>query len=168
MDLFVKDRNGAGVDGANFYFYAGDTLLGSTESAQGRASFQIDNSNAAIKVVMKYKGITQEALLAQGQTSYDFKINKVVKSDFLKDNLPVWIGLALLLIGAAIAFIKKEPSAFQKQIILVFISLGGGGVGSVIPGFLKLNLTMGQKFAVAAAGAMAIFVITFFFVPAGV
>jgi hypothetical protein len=46
-------------------------------------------------------------------------------------------------------------------------AIGGGGVASEIPGLLKVDMTLGSKFAIAASGALALFVILYFAVPAG-
>jgi hypothetical protein len=46
-------------------------------------------------------------------------------------------------------------------------SLGGGGFGGEIAGFINADLTLGQKLKITAGGAAAIFVLLYFFVPAG-
>jgi hypothetical protein len=46
------------------------------------------------------------------------------------------------------------------------LALAGGGVGAVIPGFLDVSVTPSTKFALRAGGALAVFVILYFWSPA--
>jgi len=46
------------------------------------------------------------------------------------------------------------------------LALAGGGVGAVIPGFLELNMKAGAKLALRAGGALAVFVVLYFWSPA--
>ncbi len=65
-----------------------------------------------------------------------------------------------------IVVLRKEPFTDQNQVVLVRIvlSLAVGVIGAVVPGFLRIDLD-GGGVAIRAGGALALFVITFFFSP---
>jgi hypothetical protein len=65
----------------------------------------------------------------------------------------------------AIIFIPN-PSAAQETIFRIVIALAAAGVGAMIPGVLDLDLKFWTQLAIRAGGALAIFVIVFFYNPA--
>jgi hypothetical protein len=64
-----------------------------------------------------------------------------------------------------LAFRAETLSQEQFEILRIVLALAGGGVGAVIPGFLDVNLKPNAKLAVRAGGALAVFVILYFFSP---
>lgn len=46
------------------------------------------------------------------------------------------------------------------------MALAAGGTAAVIPGLLETNLSHGQVLAIRAGGALAVFVIVYFYSPA--
>lgn len=89
------------------------------------------------------------------------------KGCFMKDHFPALIGIGFVLIAVVLAFAFPAPTPLQVHILLAVLSLGGGAFASEIPGLIRVDLTLGQKFVIGATGAMAIFVILYFAVPAG-
>lgn len=71
------------------------------------------------------------------------------------------IGIVLWL-----AFRARTLSQPQFDILRIVLALAGGGVGAVIPGFLSVDMKPNAKLAVRAGGALAVFVILYFFSPA--
>ena len=65
----------------------------------------------------------------------------------------------------AIIFIPN-PSPAQETIFRIVIALAAAGVGAMIPGVLDLDLKFWTQLAIRAGGALAIFVIVFFYNPA--
>lgn len=65
-----------------------------------------------------------------------------------------------------IVVLRNEPFRDQNQVVLVrtILSLAVGVIGAVVPGFLQVDLR-GKGVAIRAGGALALFVITFFFSP---
>ena len=55
----------------------------------------------------------------------------------------------------AVAFPK--PTLFQYNVFRIVLALACAGVAAVMPGFLKLNLSLSAKNAVSAGGALAVF-----------
>jgi hypothetical protein len=55
-----------------------------------------------------------------------------------------------------------EPTSFQYMVFRIVLALAAGGVSAMIPGFLKVEVKPGVR----AGGALAVFVVVFFFNPA--
>src|SRR5215470_5619497 len=70
--------------------------------------------------------------------------------------------IAALLV-LAIAF--PEPKPFQYTVFRIVLALAGGGVAAVIPGFLAVSMDA-KGLAIRAGGALAVFLLVFFFNPA--
>ena len=64
------------------------------------------------------------------------------------------------MLALAIAF--PEPTAFQYTVFRVVLALATAGVAAFIPGFIQLHLSTWLR----AGGAIAVFVIVYFFSPA--
>jgi hypothetical protein len=65
-----------------------------------------------------------------------------------------------------LAFRSASLTEPQFEILRIVLALAGGGVGAVIPGFLELNMKTGTKLALRAGGALAVFVVLYFWSPA--
>ena len=70
--------------------------------------------------------------------------------------------VALLVL--AIAFPKPTP--FQYGVFKITLSLAAAGVAAMIPGFINLEVNPNVGIVIRAGGALAVFVIVFFFNPA--
>lgn len=71
-----------------------------------------------------------------------------------------------VLVVVFIVVLRNAPFADQNQVVLIRIvlSLAVGIIGAVVPGFLQVSLS-GKGVAIRASGALALFVITYFFLP---
>ncbi len=65
-----------------------------------------------------------------------------------------------------LAFRGGNVSDQQFEILRIVLALAGGGVAAVIPGFLDLNVKAGTKLGLRAGGALAVFVVLYFWSPA--
>src|SRR5689334_18269857 len=71
------------------------------------------------------------------------------------------------LIGLIVLAIKfPSPTPFQYSTFRIVLSLAAAGVGAMIPGFMNLELTPSAGLLIRAGGALAVFLIVFFFNPA--
>jgi hypothetical protein len=68
------------------------------------------------------------------------------------------------LIVLAIKFPKPTP--FQYNVFRIVLALAAAGVAAMIPGFIDLQLSPSAQLLIRAGGAIAVFVIIFFFNPA--
>ncbi|MCB1157165.1 MAG: hypothetical protein H7A25_07095 [Leptospiraceae bacterium] len=71
-------------------------------------------------------------------------------------------GVVFVLILLFVVIFLKEPTEFQKNIITIVLALAGAGIGAMLPGSLNVNASG----IVKAGGAIAVFVIIYFFSPA--
>src|SRR5271166_5070632 len=65
-----------------------------------------------------------------------------------------------------LAFRAETLSEQQFEILRIVLALAGGGVGAVIPGFLDVSVKPSAKLALRAGGALAVFVVLYFWSPA--
>jgi hypothetical protein len=70
-------------------------------------------------------------------------------------------GCTFLTIILTIVFFKPNPTAFEYTVFRIVIALAAAGVGAIIPGFLDIKF----KTWLRAGGALALFVIVYFFAP---
>src|SRR5207302_5923870 len=63
----------------------------------------------------------------------------------------------------AIAF--PQPTAFQYEMFRIVLAVACGGVAAVIPGFLAVSMDK-MGIAIRAGGALAVFLLVYFFNPA--
>ncbi len=82
-------------------------------------------------------------------------------------HFPAIVGIVFILLTVILAMTIQHPSPFQIHVMLATLALGAGGFAGEFAGYLVANITLGRKLAVTAGGAMAIFALLFFFVPAG-
>jgi len=71
-------------------------------------------------------------------------------------------GIIFLVFILVIAIFIPNPTSFQYTVFRIVLALAAAGVAAMIPGFI--NVAIGN--AVRAGGAIAVFVIVFFFSPA--
>jgi hypothetical protein len=88
------------------------------------------------------------------------------KARWLETALAFGFGSAALAAVLWLAFRASALTDQQFEILRIVLALAGGGVGAVIPGFLDLNLKSGGKLALRAGGALAVFVVLYFWSPA--
>ncbi len=87
---------------------------------------------------------------------------------------PGWLEVALAFLFGCLALVAVLWLAFanasltgpQFEILRIVLALAGGGVAAVIPGLLDLQMNTGTKATVRAGGALAVFVILYFWSPA--
>jgi hypothetical protein len=74
-------------------------------------------------------------------------------------------GVTYVTVLLIVNLIIRSPSPTQYQTFRIILALAAGGVGSMIPGILQIDMKVGAKFALHAAGALALFVVVYFFSP---
>ncbi|MGD0207680.1 MAG: hypothetical protein ABSC89_08770 [Verrucomicrobiota bacterium] len=67
-----------------------------------------------------------------------------------------------------LAIFIPNPTSFQYQTFRIVIALAAAGVAAMIPGFLKLEINATADVIIRAGGALAVFVVVYFFNPAQV
>jgi hypothetical protein len=74
------------------------------------------------------------------------------------------VAFVVTLIVLAIAF--PRPTPFQYSVFRIVLALAGAGVAAMIPGFIDLQIAPVAGFLIRSGGALAVFVIVYFFNPA--
>jgi len=71
-------------------------------------------------------------------------------------------GVVFVVTILIVTFIKPNPTAFEYTIFKTVMALAAAGVGAILPGFLHVSF----KNTLRAGGALALFIVVYFFVPA--
>jgi peptidoglycan/LPS O-acetylase OafA/YrhL len=84
-----------------------------------------------------------------------------------RETVPAFLFGCLALAAALwLAFRDGSLSDQQFEILRIVLALAGGGIGAVVPGFLDLRLKTGAALALRAGGALAVFIVVYFWSPA--
>lgn len=75
-------------------------------------------------------------------------------------------GIAFVIVLMVVAFVFPRPTSFQYNVFRIILSLAAAGVAAMIPGFINVELNKSSEFIIRAGGALAVFVIVYFFNPA--
>jgi hypothetical protein len=71
-------------------------------------------------------------------------------------------GCVFLVVILVIALFRPSPTPFEYTVFRIIIALAAAGVGAILPGFLDVRF----KNWLRAGGALALFVVVYFFAPA--
>jgi len=74
-------------------------------------------------------------------------------------------GVIFVTVLLVVSLAVPNPTPTQYETFRTIMALAAGGVAAMIPGILKIDLKAGSKFALQAGGALAVFVIVFFYHP---
>ncbi len=84
------------------------------------------------------------------------------KSMLTNERLVFGVGIIFVIIMMVLAILFPEPTSFQYTVFRVVLALASAGVAAILPGFIEVKL---QKW-LRAGGAIAVFVVVYFFSPA--
>lgn len=70
-------------------------------------------------------------------------------------------GFFVLITSVIIAILLPAPTEYQAIIFRIYIALGAGALGALIPGFLSIDIKWAK-----AGGALAVFLLVYVFDPA--
>ena len=167
--MFVRDRNGYPISGAEIRFTVNGHPAGEVRNAEGRGRIELADADAVVAVSATYDGVTQTEQLSQQQRSFSFRFDVAVgpaAGDFMERHIALVVGLALIAVAIVLAFVFSTPNPLQTRIILGTFSLAGGAIATEISGMVKVNLSLGKKLTIGATGALAVFVILYLVLPA--
>lgn len=98
-----------------------------------------------------------------GLPVYGFKNEaRDVMSKKLQIILTFSFGVSFVILLIIIAFIKPDPSTFQHTIFRTVLAIAGAATAAVFPGFIEVKLGSWLR----AGGALAVFVVLYFWIPA--
>jgi hypothetical protein len=169
IDIFVRDRNGYPISGAEIRFTVNGVPAGEVKNAEGRGRIELADPTARVAVSAIYLGVVQTEQLSQQQNSFTFRFDVAAGSalgDLMERHLALIVGLALIAVAIVLAFVFGTPTPLQTRIILGTFSLAGGAIATEISGMVKVDLTLGTRLTIGATGALAVFIILYLIVPA--
>ncbi|KWB76391.1 hypothetical protein WL42_18410 [Burkholderia ubonensis] len=100
-------------------------------------------------------------LIAASLPTYGFD-NKA-KNYMQRDKyLSAAFGVTFIVVAIGLALYKPDPTKFQYTVFRTVLALAAAGFGAVVPGTIQVKV---GKF-VRAGGALALFVLVYFYAPA--
>lgn len=75
-------------------------------------------------------------------------------------------GLVFIITLLVLAIVFPKPTPFQYSVFRIVLSLACAGIAAMIPGFINLELESTIGLILRAGGALAVFVLVYFFNPA--
>jgi hypothetical protein len=168
----ARDRDGALIEGARFNIYINNTLTASTEGGNGFATVHVDNPKADIKVEALYDRYRREIRIAGNADVMPIRFPEVkympadIKSQHKFETVAFYCGIVFLLLAVVLAISIPNPTSFQLRVFTGFFSIAVGAFSIKLTGMLSVRMTFGTKVLISATGALAVFVLIYFFVPA--
>jgi hypothetical protein len=102
----------------------------------------------------------------------------VIEREILRSNVPsqettrlntilaYCFGAVFLAVILTLVVFIREPTPVQYHFFTIVMALAAGGVATVMTGMIDVRASFGKKLAIGATGALAVFVIVYFFLPA--
>jgi hypothetical protein len=84
----------------------------------------------------------------------------------LNATLAFAFGLTLIIAILTLVILIPKPTPFQSQVFSAVLALSAGGFASVLSGMLDVRMNLSKRVIIGATGALAVFTIVYFFVPA--
>jgi hypothetical protein len=192
----VKDTTGAPLPKSNIRIAIDGEPIAEAIASNGHAAIQIPGPACPVEIEVEYDGLPiQRAVLAADQCDRDFVFNVrggfasprfwtqflqaavavvailLVVGLFLyigniSGLLPPMMGGVLVICALALAFVKRDLTSLQAQLVRSLFALGAGGLATQIPGLLDLKINFATKAVITASGAVAVYLVTFFWSPA--
>jgi hypothetical protein len=106
------------------------------------------------------KLLQQEPAPANSQGTFEMETQR------LNTILAFVFGVIFISAILALVVVIPNPTPTQWKVFCVVLALAAGGVSGTISGMLKVDLTFTKRAVIGATGALAVFVIVYFFVPA--
>ena len=171
ITISVRDRHGDLVPRTKIEWFVGKKPLGQVIDSDGHANIQLRDPASIVTVKVTWRRIKQETQLAVGQDTWEFKLPVVLhptSAEFIREHFAGLVGIVFVLLAVALIFIFSTANRAQLHVAFALLALGGGAFSGEFAKWIKVDLKIGAQVGISAVGAAAIFVILFFFEPAGV
>ena len=167
LSVFVFDRNGAAIPGATVQALVGAELVAEATTKGSHDSpvrLQFSGQIRAIDLKAIVSGIEKRVTVDAEAGTYRFDFPEVVMPRPVdwERIVAVVFGVMFVTTMLVIAIKFPNPTPFQYTTFRIVLALACAGVASVIPGVL--NVSVGTW--IRAGGALAVFVVVYFYSPA--
>jgi hypothetical protein len=193
INIYVRDKLGNPLPDCTIDVDVDDDHFGTFDAAEGHASVGMGGSRVNVRLTASYQGASQSALLGPDTDQFTFEfavtgrystmyrdialgavasviivaaIVALFYLGLLAGVMPLVTGMFLLVAAVALAFLVPNQNNLQQHLVRGTFALGVGLVASQIPGLINIDLGVGEKATITAGGAFAVYVISYFFVPA--
>lgn len=166
IQIYVNNRDGHPLTGARIELWQGDDLIATIKDSRGQGSFN-NAPLGPVQVVASYKDKQGRATLAAKQDHFTLVLDVQGDKTGAADLVALGVGIAAIVVALILGFSVPTPSPLQLQLIRGVFALGLAAAGTILPGRLGVELKLGQRLAITAAGALGLFVVAWFFIPAG-
>jgi VIT1/CCC1 family predicted Fe2+/Mn2+ transporter len=130
----------------------------SHKGAEGK--FEAGSLRGRAKRTVRYEdGIESEETAIQ-------KTELEAKNARLNLILAYVFGVVFISVILVLTVVLPPQNRFQARVFSVVLALAAGGFGTVLSGILNARLQFGKRVTIGATGALAVFVIVYFFMPA--
>jgi hypothetical protein len=164
IDVYVKDREDHPVVDAEISFLLNGQYAGKVPNSAGHGSIRLYSRDEEVSIMVASRGIHQSANLGKDVDNYIFRLP--FGENFLERHIGFFAGLGIWSVSLLLAFGVGAISPLQVQLVKGTFSLGCGAIATEITGLLDIKATIGQKFLIAASGALAVFVLLYLVAPA--
>jgi hypothetical protein len=160
------------LPGAQFKVFVDGQLNSETEGGYGFCTVLFPYPTASIEVEVTYEGVTKKEKIALGVDSFPVSFenaqapNPVGANSSIPEEMVFGIGVALILLSILLAFLVPDPSQFQWRVFGGVLSVGLAAFGLGLSGMLHVRVEFERRLIISAVGALAIFVLVYFFAPA--
>ena len=164
----IQDALGEPIPGAVVKVSVNGQPTGEVQTTNiGRATITVSSPSAIVEI--EAVPVRKQVKFAENVENFVLRFEEFVRRGptFWEKHFPAGIGICFLVITIALVFIFADPKPLQAYVILATLSVALGAIASEITGLLKVDIGIGTKVAISAAGALAVFVIIYFFKPAG-
>lgn len=141
-----------------------DSKLNLEVKSSGDSNLNVETGNLYER--SSVNATIQHSAQDSGTNTISGNRNPMGRTQQLNSVLAFATGLILLATILTLVVLIPNPTHAQAQVFAVVLSLAAGGFGSFLSGMLNVRLNLAKRVAIGATGALAVFVIVYFFVPA--
>jgi hypothetical protein len=175
FNVFVYDRHSRPIEGALVrLFVDGRPILEGTTQGYDNTPLSFKTPALAagqITITATFGDKSAEARPDPLDRNISFTLDVEARADMtttspsrLEKFIGIVAGIVFLVVLLVIAIAMPHPTEFQILVFRIVLSLAAAGFAATIPGFLHVA-TDRRGLAIRAGGALAVFVIVFFFNP---
>ena len=173
--VYVTDSKGTRIPDATVNVIIDGELIATATSAiddYGTVyTVQISDPSVGVTLEARYRNEpAQTVTLAPEADEWEFTFGNVEvpvprEKALWEEHIAGIIGVVFLLITIVLAIVFPEPTPFQFRVFVGALAMCLSGIAAEIPGFMHVKLSLGRQLVATAAGALAIFLLVYFFGP---